>query len=102
MTKTKKPSAQQTQQSIAEYIIAHPGSTSAEIALGLGRVKSTVRFAVRHLVDAGIVSVHQPEIGPHRHYAASNSPVVQHRFGINRMVNLFDRCVMSVRGRASA
>lgn len=102
MTKPKKTSALQTQQSVAEYIIAHPGSTAAEIALGLGRVKSTVRFAVRHLVDAGIVSVHQPEIGPHRHYAASNAPLVQSRFGVNRLVNLFDRCVMSVRRECAA
>lgn len=97
-----KKSAQLTQQRVAEYIKSNPGATTSEIADGLGRVKSTVRFAVRHLVDAGIVSVHRSDIGPNRHYAGSNAPVVQRRFGVNRLVNLFDRCVMNVRRGCAA
>lgn len=102
MTKTKKLTAQQTQQSIAEYIIAHPGSTAAEIALGLGRVKSTVQFAVCRLKAAGQISVQRPFRGPFRHYPMSDASAAQQQFGVNRLVGMFDRCVMGVRGRASA
>ncbi|WOX99946.1 hypothetical protein [Dickeya fangzhongdai] len=94
-TKTKKPSAQTTQQSVCECISANPGLTTGEIALVLGRVQSTVQFAICRLKDQGMVRSVSQHRAVQKHYVTSVRG--EEIFGVNQLVNLFDRCVMSVR-----
>ncbi|MEI7389397.1 winged helix-turn-helix domain-containing protein, partial [Dickeya dianthicola] len=91
-----KNTESQTLQKILSFIETNPGATVTEIADRIGKARSTVKPIVQRLASGGAISARRALNRGAIHYYPAGADIQCH-FGVNRLVNLFDRCVMSVR-----
>ncbi|EBY1953826.1 MarR family transcriptional regulator [Salmonella enterica subsp. enterica serovar Sandiego] len=79
---------------VMEYVMLHPGSTSVEIARGLGRTASSVGGSLRPLYSSGVL-VRETNDNGESVYRVNDMP-----FGCaNRLTMIFNQRLSEARNR---
>lgn len=89
-------SVQEKVMTVMEYVMLHPGSTSVEIARGLGRTASSVGGSLRPLYSSGVL-VRETNDNGESVYRVNDMP-----FGCaNRLTMIFNQRLSEARNRCN-